>query len=117
MSMNLSGKMKRYESDITLVNGETIVSENINVQAGINEINGVTRTIIFQVPDLDGAGSATLEIIDENGFQINSSGSINENIVDVDHQQRPLTDGMKFTITADGAQTADRIFKVVVFYE
>lgn len=117
MSLKLTGKMKRYETSITLVSTGTIVSENINEQAGTNEVEGITKTIIFKVPDLDGAGSATLEIIDEDGFQINSSGSINESITDVDHQSRPLTGGMKFTITADGAQTADRIFNVVVYYE
>lgn len=110
-------QIQRYKTTLTLDFSEDdneIVSGNI-------PLNGILKGIIPTAPDLDGTQTYTITIKDADGNVVYTKASLTENqaspqFVDANNRplELPLSGNHTITITTSGAQTADRIFTVVL---
>jgi hypothetical protein len=80
-------------------------------------VRGTITRIVFEVPDLDGTGTATLSIIDEDGKELYSSGALAESTDHTLSVSEDVTGDETWKIVTDVAQTADRALVVKAWYE
>ena len=86
---------------ITVLNGASTGSTDIN-------INGKIEQLIISVPDLEGTGTATLDILDEDSKSWYTSPAESENADYLINSTILLAGTTTLKITTDVAQTADK---------
>jgi hypothetical protein len=105
------GSVSRKEVDLTLL----FATDNDLISTTIR-ICGTMLDATFDVPVLDGATTATLILLDENGKSVYNSGACAANT------SHSLTIGKSFagelTVqhTTSGGQTANRAFGLAIYY-
>jgi hypothetical protein len=97
---------------------------NATTITGTLEANGLLRGISVVVPNLDSTDTITLALLDSDGGTIYSKASIAESAtttayIDANDYplQLPLHGTITISIITSGSQTADRTFKVNIYYE
>ncbi|MCK5609019.1 hypothetical protein KAR91_44505 [Candidatus Pacearchaeota archaeon] len=102
----------KHKYTLTVLDTQSEITEAIN-----QYIRGTITQLLFVVPDLEGGGTATLSIIDEDGEEMYTSGALAESTT---HKLTPnldVTGRETFKIVTDVVQTADKAHTVKPWYK
>lgn len=106
--------IQRKKFSLTILNGQTAITSAV-----VLGLNGLLRGVIINAPDLTATHTYSIVIKDVDGQTIFSQTGLTENqltsfFVDANNYPLmvPLDGNEKITITASGAEGADRLFTV-----
>ncbi len=80
------------------------------------EFNGLTKQIVFKVPDLTESHTAELKILDEDANVLFASGEKAESETHVLTAERALCGTITLLVETSGNETADKAFDVTIYY-
>lgn len=80
------------------------------------EFNGLTKQIVFKVPDLTDTHTAELKILDEDDNELFASGEKAESETHVLIMERALCGTITLLIETSGNETADKAFDVIIYH-
>ena len=78
--------------------------------------NGLTKQIIFKVPDLTDSHTAELKILDEDDNELFASGEKAESTTHTLVVERALCGTVTLRIETSGNETADKEFDVTIYH-
>lgn len=80
------------------------------------ELNGITKQIIFVVPDLDDSDTAEVKLLDSNDYELYASGELAESTTHVINVERAMAQTTTIRVECSGTQAANRAFVVKIYY-
>ena len=86
----------------------TIATPDSTGTTTFGDINGVTKTIFFTTPDMEGTDSTNFQIVNSAGNAFMTSGTKAESATHVLGTEVALISSDKIVVTAEGTQSADR---------
>lgn len=75
--------------------------------AVLGETNGLTKTIFFTTPDMEGSDSTNFQIVNSSGYAFMTSGTKAESTTTILGTSVAIIPGDKIVVTAEGTQSAD----------
>ena len=104
----MSDKQNNVESikgTITIVGGDDTTLAGTAILGGPH--NGLTRTIFFTTPDMEGSDSTNFQIVNSDDTAFMTSGTVAEITTTVVGTVVGIVPGDKIVVTAQGTQSAD----------
>ena len=111
-----------YRNKINLPVGR--IKKAITLDYGVNPavveldvlFNGLTKQIVFKVPDLTDSHTAELKILDEDSTELFAIGEKAESETHVLIAERALCGTIRVRIETSGNETVDREFEVTIYH-
>lgn len=111
-------RIKRFKQTITIADAGTTAN------GAVEQLNGILKGIIADIPALTSSHTLTVTIKDADGYTLFSkasiaSGAVASLFVDANNQpyQIPLSGNTTITVTSSAAETGAKAIKVVLLLD
>lgn len=95
--------VESFKGTITIPTSDTVTT---GTQV-IGQVNGVTQTIFFTTPNMEGTDSTNMQIVNSADVAFFTSGTKAESATSVIGSQVAIVPGDKIVMTAEGTQSAN----------
>lgn len=110
-TVNVVGKYTSSLGTVTIPTSDTVQSGTTS-----NTFAGMSKGITLVTPELEGTGTATIQLKDSSGGTLISQAQ-DESVTAHYGTEVPMTSTMEWVVTANGTQSTDRTITFEVQYE